>query len=279
MEDRKLELQEKMKAKKQDRIQKIKKEDNKYLIIMILIMVLCSACSFALGVCIRKVQESGVDFAGAIRQFRNTMIYVMPFIFAGVNILVGIISAVYISKAKKLLNVWDGEDEDMADKIDGMLGVVGVITAVLNILDFFMFAVSVNLDVNSTMSDKGEDVHMLVNTAIFIIGIIVAMVAQRQVINILKIMNPEKEGSIYDCKLSQKWMNSCDEAQQLMIYKCGYRGYKTTTSTCIVLWVVCVIGDLFFNMGLAPVFMVTVIWLAAVISYMIESGKSDKSGE
>ena len=102
------------------------------------------------------------------------------------------------------------------------------------------------------------------------------LLAQRKIIDFLKEMNPEKKGSIYDVKFSKKWEESCDEAEKLAIYKCGYKAYNSVNTACIVLWLFCFIGSSIWNFGIMPVAMVSIIWFVLITSYTLESYKISK---
>ena len=84
------------------------------------------------------------------------------------------------------------------------------------------------------------------------------------------------KGSIYDVKFSKKWFDSCDEAIKLGIYKSAYKAYISVSTTCVILWVICVIGYDIWDFGIAPMVIVTIIWLVQTISYCVESIKQSK---
>lgn len=48
-------------------------------------------------------------------------------------------------------------------------------------------------------------------------------------------MAPEKKTSVYDLKFQKKWMDSCDEAEKILIGKCAYKAFGKTNLTCVIL--------------------------------------------
>ena len=72
-------------------------------------------------------------------------------------------------------------------------------------------------------------------------------------------------------------IDSCDEAIKLGIYKSSFKAYKAVTNTCILLWLICVLGYGLWDFGVMPLVMVTVIWLVQTIAYCMESIKSSKT--
>ena len=67
-----------------------------------------------------------------------------------------------------------------------------------------------------------------------------------------KELNPEKKGSVYDVKFVDKWEDSCDEAEKILIYKCAYKTYNKMSGLYIGLWIFCVFGNAIFDFDSDP---------------------------
>lgn len=98
----------------------------------------------------------------------------------------------------------------------------------------------------------------------------------KQIVNFEKEINSLLEGSVYDFKFSDKWIDSCDEAIKLTIYKSAYKSYKCVNTTCVILWLVSLFGYYIWNFDIMPMVMVTVIWLVQAVSYCLESIKEER---
>ena len=189
------------------------------------------------------------------------------------SILVIIVSVVIYSNSRKKLKLWNQSDEqeEMIDNIEEKLSYVLLFTSVNLILGFFFFGAGMAL--------LSEDSYTKV--ILFLVGFIVCVVStiliQNKVVNLEKEINPFLNGSVYDFKFSQKWLDSCDEAIKLNVYKSSFKAYKSITNTCLILWIVCVLGYNFFDFGIMPLVMVTIIWLVQTIAYCIESIKCSKN--
>ncbi len=72
-------------------------------------------------------------------------------------------------------------------------------------------------------------------------------------------------------KFAKKWEESCDEAEKINIYKSAYKSYRSVQMTCMVLLLVCILGDFVWHFGLMPVAMVSIIWIVQTTSYSLES--------
>ncbi len=254
---------------------KRKKEDKKYLIIMLLLTVASGGIGYLIGMLMGKLKKSGYDIIPDGEKFNMIMSWVAPGIMVFLSVVLLIVALVFIKKSKNLMKNWDGEDEEVADRIETFVGVPLVMTSILMVIVFFLLAVGLHYDMSSEVSDKMEDIVSWLNIGSYIVSMVIMTVVQKLCIDVTKDMNPEKKGSVFDAKFSDKWMDSCDEAQRLQIYKAGSKGYKAMSSMCMTLWVVCIVADLFFEQGILPVTMVTVIWLTGVISYNVAAIKEE----
>lgn len=100
---------------------------------------------------------------------------------------------------------------------------------------------------------------------------VVTVTAQNRIVNFTKEINPEKKGSVYDLKFQKTWIASCDEAEQLQIYRAAFRAYTAMNYAALGMFLVCFIGMLSWNFGLLPITMVLFVWLTGVIIYGVES--------
>lgn len=109
-------------------------------------------------------------------------------------------------------------------------------------------------------------------TFLGLIAVMVAtVIAQNRIVNFTKEINPEKKGSVYDLKFRKTWIASCDEAEQLQIYRAAFRAYTAMNYAALGMFLVCFIGMLSWNFGLLPLTMVLFVWLTGVIVYGVES--------
>ena len=137
------------------------------------------------------------------------------------------------------------------------------------ILDFFFFAGGI-----TELSDLRQTGLNLLG---FILSIGIIVLIQQKIIDLLRVLNPEKKGSVYDMNFSHKWEESCDEAEKLMMYKASYTSFRFTAVTCIVLWLVLAIASNTTDIGILPVTCVMVIWMVQTVSYCIASIRMTKS--
>ena len=119
----------------------------------------------------------------------------------------------------------------------------------------------------------------MVATGVFVVGNLAQLRQQQLMVDLEKEMNPSKKGSVYDVKFRDKWEESCDELEKVIIYKSAYKAYKTTALACVILWIVTATLSIAFKTGPLPSVAVTVIWLVQTVSYCREAMKLERGGK
>ncbi len=254
----------------------IKKANRKALPKFILIMVICLLVGGSAGFCAAKyglnTLAGGMKSAGA---FFGT--YIAPWLMLMMAVIVPVVCVLVYRSAKKLLSSWDGENEEISDTIDKKLSIVVWVTSAASILSYFLIAASY-----SGGFEAFENEHYLVpffiGIAAFFAIMIEAVVIQQKCVDAAKKTNPEKTASVYDPKFQKKWMDSCDEAEKIMIGKCALKAYAATNTVCLVLSVVLAICALVFGIGFLPSLAVCLIWIVNQSVYCKEALKYSKAG-
>lgn len=254
----------------------IKKANRKAMPKFILIMVISLFVGGGIGFFSAKyglnTLSGNMKSAGA---FFGT--YVAPWLMLAVAIIVPVVSAALYKKAKKLLAVWDGEDEKISDAVDEKISVIIWISSTALILSYFLIAASY-AEGFATFENKENIVLFMVGIAAFFGILIETVLIQQKCVDTAKKTNPEKTVSIYDMKFQKKWMDSCDEAEKIIIGKCAFKAYSTTNTVCTVLATILALGALIFDIGFLPSFVVCFIWIINQSIYCKEAIGYSKAG-
>lgn len=254
-----------------------KKTERKSVIIGIMIMVGAFVAGVIGGVCSIIFEDSNGFFSDFAEKF--TAIINSESYYAGlvVSIIATMIAFVLYHQSRKAYAAWDEEDEEVMDRIDRKLSLAVIVPNVA--LIFTYIATSIGLGQMPVFFEVGKfavaKCMILVGGILF--SLIMALVINNKVVNFEKEMNPEKKGNIFDYNFQKKWMNSSDEAEKLVTYKCGYAGYKATNSACSLLLLVCMFGMANGQWNNAPVLMVGVIWMTSYLGYSAEALKLSKN--
>ena len=76
------------------------------------------------------------------------------------------------------------------------------------------------------------------NVVLFLIAMACIILLQQKVVDLTRSINPEKKGSVYDLKFQKIWFTSCDEAERAQIGQASFQAYRTTTVTCMIVYLV-----------------------------------------
>lgn len=249
-----------------DRVKEIKKEDKKAIGKFILLILFSLIAGVIIGIFV------GIA-SGRQLPVIDKMVEGLKTIAPYCNFAVAVIAALSIftlyRKGRARFQEWDGENEEEMNRIETLLSYAMWISSVCMVLSFFFFSVGY-----SVLTDP---YHLYGFTSIFyllgglVAAIVVVVVSQQKLVNFEKEMNPEKRGSVYDSHFAKKWEDSCDEAEKLTIYKSAYKSHRAVNRTCIFLWLFCTLGKLVWDFGIAPVSMVSIIWLIQISSYCLEA--------
>lgn len=209
----------------------------------------------------------------------NILRSITPFASIVLSLIMIVISKIVYNNAKKRYNLYKESNDDSdsidneIDKIENNLSIVLMVTSINDIIGFFFFGMSSKLILENNINGGFDIVRTICAFAGFALSMISTMLIQKNIINFEKEINPLLKGSIYDSKFAEKWVDSCDEAMQLCVFKCAYKSYKVVGIACPILWLFCLIGYDLWDFGIVPMVIVTIIWLVQTISYCLESIK------
>ena len=122
-----------------------------------------------------------------------------------------------------------------------------------------------------TNSAKMNSPIFLIDLIFFIGSFACIMFYQKTMVNLLKELNPEKQGSVYDTKFHKKWLESCDEAEKQKIGEASYATYSFMNLMFELVSMVLMIVGFFFPIGVLPLTTVCLLWLAQVVFYSVKA--------
>lgn len=257
-------------AQRDERVEKVKENraaDKKAFGKFLSILALSVVLGFVVGmVAVATMGKQDMLIAG----IKNVTMMIAPFCSIVVTTIVLIMTMIWIKQARKLYASWDGEDEELIDKVEGKLSLGLIVTSVNMILGYLFFTMgiySIEMDVLLQFYNAFRGVGIFGG---LIYTLIVCVVLQKSLVNFTKEINPEKQGSVYDTKFQKNWLASCDESEQRQVHQAGFKAWQAGTNTCLVLWVFTFIGMMVWDFGMIPVLMVITIWLVMTIRYHVE---------
>lgn len=254
----------------------IKNANRKALPKFLLIMVISLLVGGSIGFCSAKyglnTLAGGMKSAGS---FFGT--YIAPWLMLMIAVIVPVVCVLVYRSAKKLLFSWDGENEEISDTIDKKISIVIWVTSAALILSYFLIVASYS-DGFDAFENENSIVLFFIGITSFFAIMIEAVIIQQKCVDAAKKTNPEKTASVYDPKFQKKWMDSCDEAEKIMVGKCAFKAYAATNAVCTVLSIVLAICALIFEIGFLPSLVVCLIWIVNLSVYCKEALRYSKAG-
>ena len=256
--------------------QENKKEDKKALGKFALILLLAFVIGIAVGVGSSILQdllgESSVKDA-----FLNILASISIYGAYVYTTLLLICSIVLYKKSRQEYTAWDEEDEDVLCGIETKLSYVLWFANLILYGSYFFLSVGIwATDFMEAKNAVEQDaVGFLTSLLVVLLHIAYAIAAgsiiQQKVVNLSKEINPEKSGSVYDMKFQDKWLETCDEAERYTAYKCSFKTFKVMQVVGVVLWLICVIGQMSFNTGAFATIIITIFMIIMVSVYSIQA--------
>lgn len=255
-----------------------RQENKKALPKFALLVVLSLAGGVALGLVltILGLENLGNGLEAAGRFFSRYL--AAPLLVAVPILELAVCLPIYFG-AKKKLAAWDGEDEAAGSEAEARLSVCIWITGTALILNLFLMSAMTANFVNDAGTDRMMPSQMFFSGwGAFMANFVVCVVLQQKLVDLTKRLNPEKRGSVYDTKFQKKWYESCDEAERLIVGQCAMKAYQAMARVCLGLWLVFLLGGMFFDWGFLPSLAVCIVWGVGQSVYSWYAVKLGKPG-
>lgn len=164
-------------------------------------------------------------------------------------------------------------DDDACDDVERMLDYPMLYSNIALVINFMMFSLCVWCSDRALErgSEKWFFILSLGGIAVFVFSMVWEMLIQFLVVKLVKEMNPEKKGSIFEMNFQKKWEESSDEGQKLILYKSGYKAFVRMRTACIIMWMIAFLSQMFLKTGVLPVIIVCIIFLIGIVSFTAES--------
>ncbi len=246
-----------------------KKASKKFIVILIVALIAGMVTGFVGAITVGLAVNSGWDFIEFSKAASRIWIVAGRYLLIVVNVVALPILWFFFVKYRKEFRTWDGEDEAVYDNLDKKLGICLIISSVITV--FNMLTYGIGFYGTFGMEETEKSAVLLIDLIFFIGSALCVTVYQSALINLIKEMNPEKQGSVYDSKFQKKWLNSCDEAEKQKIGEACYATYTFMSSVYQVLSLILMVVGFFLPIGVLPLTLVCLLWMAQLIFYSIKA--------
>lgn len=246
---------------------RLKKEDHKalksFVVIMLISMIVGGFAGYGAG----RLSRLEVNIKEILDGFSSTLIYILPTVHVIAAALTGVFCSLCLCKVRKMYDGWDGEEEETDREMDRKMGICLILSNFLTVLNMVLYMTELHMWEKAELEKKPFLIFAIVFLVIFVGVCVEIVLIQKKVIDRSKLINPEKRGSVFDMKFAKKWEESCDEAEQMRIYKASYKAFQTTQTACMLCMLIGLLCDVAIDTGLLPIIFIAAIWLCSMISY------------
>ena len=136
------------------------------------------------------------------------------------------------------------------------------------ILQFLLFGLAAD----------GSNPGLLLSVGLFLGFCVVILFLEAALVSQIQKADPMKKGDIGSLRFHRDWLESCDEAERLGIYKASYKSFQVMNSLCPVMEAAALLGKIMFDTGNFPIILVTVLWAVQTGVYCFYSAQYDRRG-
>ncbi len=250
----------------------IKKENRKALKIYIPFLAACCIIGGMVGYF--GFRSGAEEAADRLQRFVSELLYGVAPYGVILAVLIPLVWSIFnYRKAKGLYDAAEKtEDEDtfdlLFDEAEKKMALSMAVLGIGTVAGLMFFGVTLS-QLERHITERS--LLYVITIGVFIAGNFITVRMNQLQVDLIKKMNPEKRGSVYDIKFHQKWEESCDEAEKLTIYRAAYKAFRRTSVACSLGWTVLCLGTFLFDYGALPVVVVSAIWMNMIISYYRET--------
>lgn len=247
---------------------RVEKKMNSYLK-MILMMCLGGAIGAVFGVGLVLCEDGMAGMLQAFSGWLRASVVPILWVFVAASLAVSIVC---YRKAESYVQKMDEEDDSLMEELDqryeawssaGMLA-----SSVLMCLSMVIFAFGF------PVTEEEVAYQRLGMTVIpFLATVLVCVMYQIAAVKQLRRKDPSKKGDASDLHFEKEWIESCDEAERMVIYKSSYKAFTMMKTLLMILLTIAMLGQLSFGTGMTAVVLLA---LANIIMLSVYSAYSMK---
>lgn len=246
----------------------------------IIIFVVLIALGYAGGAAIGRggayIRRMELDIP-AMKQWAYDMLSnVLPVIYCGINLFFFLPAYFLLFRYIRQSKGWDGEDEQYIKAVENGLSNINNLAGVVIIVDLILYEAGQFLGTRDGATREMRGQIFSVCTTVLIVSLVLSTLMQALILRYIKKINPEKKGNIFALNFQKTWMASCDEAEQMILFRAGYKAHRTVNIICIICYCALLVLETILQVGLVPLVLVGIIWLTNAIAFARESRKLDK---
>lgn len=188
-----------------------------------------------------------------------------------VFVLEVVLGEYYLNKIKKLGEASQTAEDEEGDIIDYELEKAGAMGIGCNNLLGFLAIVILSTGYSLTyIKEKSGSTSILWLLAAFVLFVIIYIYNGYWGVRMVKYqqkLEPSHKGDPASRKFAEEWLQSCDEAEQELIYQSAYKSYQTLANVVPIVMVITMLAHMIWNTGIMAIVATGFIWLLQSTSY------------
>lgn len=240
--------------------------NKKTLLRMIALMVVAGMIGVVLTLGLLKLNQTA--FTGIAAQIGDFIIENSLVFYVGLLLCLFLPAVYQYQKAKRNYEQITHISDDLADSYEKAGEKSFNLSMLLNnmflILNFMLFGM--------TFYENREDIFLIIS--VFMFGMICSSILEIVAIKYVQKNDNRLKGEPTSLRFHQEFLESCDEAEKLKIYKSGYHAFRISKNLTLGLIIVTIISNLTFYTGIFPIFISGLLMLIQVASYHYYAYKS-----
>lgn len=185
-----------------------------------------------------------------------------------------VLSIAAYRNAERYIRQMDEEDDSLMEALDHgyeLWSSMGMVTtSVFMCLSMVIFAFGF------PVYDQTSANRLLWAVIPFLATVLVCVMYQIAAVKQLRRKDPSKKGDAADLRFEKEWIESCDEAERMVIYKSSYKTFTMMKSLLMFLLVIAMMGQLSFGTGMAAVVLLAVANIVMLVVYSVYSLRFQK---
>ncbi|MCI8334116.1 MAG: DUF3169 family protein [Lachnospiraceae bacterium] len=211
--------------------------------------------------------------SGSLPSLYTSLQRLSPWIFFILSAVILIFVWGSLVRARKFCQSWNGENEEafymQADRYLDQPLTISTIGTIVLITWFGMVTVSV--------FRKNCNLYLFMLIAVLLVAeLILLALFQRKTVEQVKLLNPEKKGDALSIRFQKEWIESCDEQEQLSIYRAAYKAFSALPLVSGVLFILLILLLPYSGYSFLPFFCTGLTWLVPTIVYFHEAARQKK---
>lgn len=201
-----------------------------------------------------SIKDSGAT-QWFMKGFEGFVIHIV-YVQIALGLILQMPAVYFFRKGKKLIDTAsyssDEEEDQFEDRFDQTLNLALILNSTHMVLSFILFGIAID----------ERNALIWASIGIFLMLILVEISVEYGVLGLLKKRNPIKDVDPTSLKFEKEWINVCDEAERLMIYKASYKTFSNMKIILLCAFIITFFTKPVFGTGNFPLILLGFVWLS-----------------